>query len=84
MQRRSFLKRVVPIAAMVGVPVSVLGHEGRQVEVSPTKQYVFVFPESMPLERLNFLYAHLVSKGFKDPILYAGVDVEMYEVNSPA
>jgi hypothetical protein len=81
MQRRNFLRAILPVAAMVGSSVTVLGHEGVVREIRPDKRYVFQFPAGLSQEKTQQLAELLKRKGFKSPLVVSGV-VNLYELDS--
>ncbi len=77
MQRRGFLKALVPVAALVGTPITLLGHEGTKYEVRDSKRYVFVFKNAhISKDQIECLKKSLEEKGFHDPVLIGGLGAE--------
>lgn len=80
MQRRNFLRVVIPLAIVVGTAIEVFGHEGRVTEMVSHKRYVFSFSGPVNQETCNAIKKHLEGKGFKDPIVFGGQDIKIYEL----
>jgi len=59
-----------------------LGHAGTRHETASGKQYVFVFPISLTQYDATQIKRVLEEKGFKDPVVFCGADVKMYEVEN--
>lgn len=79
--KRRFMK-LLPLAAVAGIGViKTADVEGKVIEVSPTKQYVFKVSTDMNLTQADVdrIQATLKERGFPTMLVVSG-DVELFEI----